>query len=304
MKKSVLIYLLLISSVYTFAQDTITNFGLNTWENLGKPTPYYWDEPKGWTSSNHLTEAFNAGVTRVQLPQSGSSQALLKTLNIFGRNIPGIIINGDLDISIEDTIHIPLLGGEPMTTVKHKAYGLYNFTSSDITDSATIIIAFKKFNNNTNQPVAVALGTISLAQTQSGLYPFIIDVQTITNDQPDSVVVTILSSNISDIRYGGELTVDFVQFSQPTGILPVSSASVKVYPNPAKNEVFIELPNANGAEYTNYTITDVLGKQITMGTIANNSPLQKIDVDQLSKGYYFIQLSNNVEAKTFKFIKE
>ena len=303
MKTTFTIFALFLSLCLS-AQDTLNNYGLNSWESSGKQPPFDWEEPIGWTSSNSLTEFISAGVSKTQIPQSGSLQAQIKTLNVFGQNVPGLLLNGDFNLSISDTSRIPLLGGEPMTSVKTKAYGLYNFISSDTTDSATIIIAFKKFNTSTQKPEAVAMGTLRLAQTQAGLYPFVINIQTLSGNAPDSVAITMISTGTSDFKTGGILTVDFVQFSQPTGILPVSSASVKVYPNPAKNEVFIELPNANGAEYTNYTITDVLGKQITTGTISNNSLLQKIDVDQLSKGYYFIQLSNNAETKTFKFIKE
>ncbi len=303
MKTTFTIFALFLSLCLS-AQDTLTNYGLNSWESSGKQPPFDWEEPIGWTSSNSLTEFISAGVTKTQIPQSGSLQAQIKTLNVFGQNVPGLLFYGDFPVSISDTARIPLLGGEPMTTVKSMAYGLYNFTSSDTTDSATIIIAFKKFNTSTQKPEAVAIGSISLAQTQAGLYPFIIDIQSLSGDTPDSVAVTMVSTGTQDFKTGGILTVDFVQFTQPLSVNPIIPSAVSIYPNPAQNEVFIELPNANSVGYTNYTIIDILGKQITTGTIAHNSLLQKINVANLNKGYYFIALNNANETKTFKFIKE
>lgn len=300
--KTTFTFLLVLLSVGLFAQDTLNNFGLNTWESSGKQPPFDWQEPKGWTSSNSLTEFISAGVVKTEIPQSGSVQAQIKTLNVFGQNVPGLLINGDFPISISDTGRVPLLGGEPMTTVKTKAYGLYNFASSDTTDSATVIIAFKKFNTNTGEPDAVAMGTISLAQTPAGaLYPFVIDVQTMTNDQPDSVVVTMISSGTSDFKTGGILTVDFIMFTQPLGVPVISSPRVLVYPNPAKDEAFIDM---GGYNYTNYTVTDIMGKTISGNAIEAGTMLQRIDLNGYKNGVYFVTLTNNTEVKTIKFIKE
>ncbi len=303
MKTTFTIFALFLSLCLS-AQDTLNNYGLNSWESSGKQPPFDWEEPIGWTSSNSLTEFISAGVSKTQIPQSGSLQAQIKTLNVFGQNVPGLLFYGDFPVSISDTARIPLLGGEPMTTVKSMAYGLYNFTSSDTTDSATVIIAFKKFNTSTQKPEAVAMGTLRLAQTQAGLYPFVVDIKMLNGTTPDSVSITMISTGTSDFKNGGILTVDFLQFTQPLSVNPIIPSTVSIYPNPAQNEVFIELPNANNTGYTSYTITDIMGKQIATGTIAKNSLLQKVDVANLNKGYYFIVLNTANETKTFKFIKE
>lgn len=301
MKKTFTIFAVLLSFCVS-AQDTLSNYGLNSWETPRVPS-YNWAEPIGWTSSNWLTEALGAGVSQTQIPQSGSLQAQIKTLNVFGQDIPGLLINGDFPISIADTARIPLLGGEPMSTVKSKAYGLYNFISGDTTDSATIIIAFKKFNTSTQKPEAVAMGTLRLAQTQAGLYPFTIDIQALNANTPDSVSVTIVSTGVKEFKTGGVLTVDFLQFSQPTCTCPLEPQKMEIYPNPVQNDLYVSLPSSNNLESTNYIVTDVLGKTVLSGTITNNS-LQNIDVASLYNGYYFIHLDNTTETRTFKFIKK
>ena len=72
----------------------------------------------------------------------------------------------------------------------------------------------------------------------------------------------------------------------------LDETKVKVYPNPAAST--IQLTNLKQQE--NYTILDLSGKKIVAGTISEN---EAINIQQLSKGIYFIQL----EKKVLKFIK-
>lgn len=67
---------------------------------------------------------------------------------------------------------------------------------------------------------------------------------------------------------------------------------VKIYPNPATN--LIQLTSLKQQE--NYTILDVYGKKVAAGVVSEN---KIINVEQLSKGIYFIQL----KKKVLKFIK-
>jgi hypothetical protein len=72
----------------------------------------------------------------------------------------------------------------------------------------------------------------------------------------------------------------------------LDETTVKIYPNPATN--LIQLTNLQQQE--NYTILDISGKKVLAGTIKEN---ESIDIQQLNKGIYFIQL----EKKVLKFIK-
>ncbi|WP_420571593.1 T9SS type A sorting domain-containing protein [Kordia sp.] len=68
---------------------------------------------------------------------------------------------------------------------------------------------------------------------------------------------------------------------------------LRVYPNPAANS--IQLTSLQKAE--NYTILDISGKKVMEGTINVN---QSINIQQLTKGMYFIQL----EKRVLKFVKK
>lgn len=70
--------------------------------------------------------------------------------------------------------------------------------------------------------------------------------------------------------------------------------SLKVYPNPAND--FITLSGLKKEE--NYRIFNVLGTEILKGTILDSG---KIEIQNFSKGLYFLEFDNGY---TIKIIKE
>lgn len=98
--------------------------------------------------------------------------------------------------------------------------------------------------------------------------------------------------------------------SSVTGIQNVFEAAIitSLYPNPFTNELFIEQGNEN-PEYTQISISDILGKQIKNIDInalpAISSDKRRIDVSELPKGIYFVTLKGNgTKAKTIRLVKE
>jgi hypothetical protein len=298
MKKLLLITALLYA-LGTNAQDTITNGNFERWVSSGKPAPFDWEEPQGWTSSNELTEAIGAGVTQTQTQGSGSLQAKLKTIDVFGNAVPAILINGHFNFELDDTAKIPMIGGEPATVVKPYLYGMYNYTVTDTTDSAMVIVRYKKFNNSTQQTEAIAGGVKILPATGIGLVPFKVDIQTIASGIPDSVVVTIISGKNGNFKQGGELIVDYVTFENPntaTPIIPEKINKVIVYPNPATNNITLLTNDVLG-----YEIIDIAGKTILKGSTPNTET--SMDVSLLANGVYFIKL-NAPNPQVVRFIKQ
>jgi hypothetical protein len=67
-----------------------------------------------------------------------------------------------------------------------------------------------------------------------------------------------------------------------------------MYPNPVKNILTID-----GLVVKDVVIYSVLGK-----AVLKTSNQKTIDVSSLSKGVYFIKVSDGINASTKKFIKE
>lgn len=80
---------------------------------------------------------------------------------------------------------------------------------------------------------------------------------------------------------------------------PNINTPLKVFPNPAQNEVNIILPSA--LESANVRLYDVLGKIIMETTVsANNS---KLNLSAFSKGIYLLKIEAEESSKTFKLVK-
>ncbi|MBN2776414.1 MAG: C10 family peptidase [Bacteroidales bacterium] len=80
-----------------------------------------------------------------------------------------------------------------------------------------------------------------------------------------------------------------------TGVEVNSLTDVNIYPNPAN-----EMINITGIYDANIAIYDIYGKLIME---LNNTDSTGIDISDFSAGVYFINISNNDDIKTMKFIK-
>ena len=74
-----------------------------------------------------------------------------------------------------------------------------------------------------------------------------------------------------------------------------------MYPNPATNQVFIELGEISSSE-VHVSIFDITGKLKYQEVKPFNNKIE-IDIQDLNNGIYFIDLRTNNKQKTLKFIK-
>lgn len=100
---------------------------------------------------------------------------------------------------------------------------------------------------------------------------------------------------MNDVERPGEHLAFSVNIDDSTlsvNDVDTSETHVRVYPNPAVNSIQLRSLKQQG----NYTILDLYGKKVLEGKVNIN---EAINVEQLNKGIYFIQL----EKKVLKFIK-
>ncbi len=76
--------------------------------------------------------------------------------------------------------------------------------------------------------------------------------------------------------------------------------AIKIYPNPANNNLFIELKNIQGN--TSILIRDIQGKALLKTEIDSNSAVTQIDISNLKTGIYLIQLTNEDRTHLKKLI--
>jgi serine protease AprX len=79
------------------------------------------------------------------------------------------------------------------------------------------------------------------------------------------------------------------------------SSFYKVYPNPTKSEITIELNDYNGKNYE-ATLMDIAGRTYKNETIKNR--IQTISVEKMPSGIYFLRVENEEKSSVVKLIKE
>jgi hypothetical protein len=88
------------------------------------------------------------------------------------------------------------------------------------------------------------------------------------------------------------------KFTIPLSIAEFNANSLVVYPNPARNSVKIDLIDSN-EQFTKVVFYDILGKTIkTVNTNATES--MTVDVSDLSKGLYLIEIASENNMKVTK----
>jgi len=81
------------------------------------------------------------------------------------------------------------------------------------------------------------------------------------------------------------------------GINELNANSIYIYPNPVKNQLFIELDNQ---EITEITIIDYSGRVVE--TI--NSNVNTVNVSDLQQGIYILKVATKNGVFTHQFIKQ
>ncbi|MEP3088362.1 MAG: T9SS type A sorting domain-containing protein, partial [Nonlabens ulvanivorans] len=79
-----------------------------------------------------------------------------------------------------------------------------------------------------------------------------------------------------------------------------TDSSIKVYPNPAKS--FINLSASNSLE--SVTIMDINGRTLSQTNFTGNSTDQRISLENLSSGIYFVTIQSGLGQKVEKLVVE
>ncbi len=87
-----------------------------------------------------------------------------------------------------------------------------------------------------------------------------------------------------------------------SGINNLFSDKIKIYPNPAKENLTIELTESNISQRTTISFYNIQG-QLCKQILSNQSKTE-VDIKDLSTGLYVVKLNNEKESFISKFVKE
>jgi predicted outer membrane repeat protein len=141
-----------------------------------------------------------------------------------------------------------------------------------------------------------ANGTTLTSNQDNATYKWI-DCNThtvIPNENGKSFTATTTGNYAVIVTKGMCSDTSACQYVDVLGVQNISNASLKTYPNPVNNQLFIQT-----TEFLNIIIMDITGKNILSKAL--NQGVNAIDISKLKAGVYVIQTSNGINLK---FIKE
>jgi len=114
--------------------------------------------------------------------------------------------------------------------------------------------------------------------------------------------VTLWISDFGGTDNGGvNLTpVSFdITFLPPTGLKDASMPGVKLYPNPTKGYVHLNVPEDT---FTCYTVYNMIGSAVMNGSIGKVDNTLTIDINNLTSGLHLIKLTGSSKVFSLPFI--
>lgn len=262
----------------------LPNTGFEEWSPSGRPSPFDWEEPTGWKSSNAMTEFITAGVRKNTDAKSGTYACELRTIGLFGDDAPGILVNGDPELDFQNATFDMGSAGTPYTFRPQKLAGSYKFSSASGGDAGFVLVLFKAYNAGASRYDTVGIGYKELLPTEN-YARFEVEIDYKSKAHPDTVVVAFFSTRPTARLGGGFLLIDDVQFvieASGVGEGADRTHGVRLYPNPASDRVRLEFPETSfrAREIRFY---DALGQEVLRSDVQGRE--SEIDM-QLPGGFY------------------
>lgn len=325
MKKTSLILLTFLITFGIQAQTQIDNGGFEVWETIpGGSEPENWNSflTGGGTLSN-MAQNQIASSTDVRPGSSGTKSAY-----IWSNKIAGIIANGNMTIgkinmgavqpshadNYNRTIRSNPDFNQPLTDSPTGIKFWVKFTPKSDTDGsgnpynarmkATIHddYDYRDPEDATSQDHVVATAVLNYPSTNGEWVEMIVPfTYNGPATDPHYILVTFATNEIpGGGKENDKVWIDDVELLYvPLNIEKYDYLSnVSVYPNPAKDILVVDgIQTA-----TEYVITSVIGEQVAAGNLSQITT--HLNIAQINKGVYLLQLKEGQNTRTVRFIKE
>lgn len=289
MKKSfTFLFLFTAFSSATFAQ--VPNGGFESWNGT---------EPLEWFTNNDAATLNGQVAASMGTPApEGNSYLNLTSFFDASQGMPtgAVAICGTVEI-LPTTANI---FGFPYGLRPDYLTGVYQYQASS--DMGYGVCMFTKWNATTNSRDTVGTGNIIFSNATTWTN-FNIFINYTLPQFPDSCILGFVSSMNFPSEIGSSLSIDNLQLTNT----PASTPEIQIadewslYPNPAKDHLNFQLP-ANVSYPIYATITDVSGRLVKQETIYSVVQSQ-LNLSELKKGMYVIQLKSNQQRFVKSFVK-
>lgn len=280
MKKTLkIIGLLILISQISFAQ-TIPNPNFETWVSEGD-----YEIPQGWESSNEATYLFPINLITAEKTDdaySGDWAVRLISKNILGNVSPGFVTTARFEFEVWSQ-SAELFGGTYFPYRPESIDGYYKYTPAEPTDYCVVGAFLLKYNEGSEIPDTIGFAEFNGTEEVTEYTPFTATFEYISEETPDSLALTVLSTNFDNPIAESVMFVDDLSISMPTGNrINLMAETETIYPNPG-NGFF----NLNLNEATEISIYNLLGVQVFTQILPKGN--HQLDIRFLEKAQYIIR---------------
>ncbi|HOY30305.1 MAG TPA: T9SS type A sorting domain-containing protein [Bacteroidales bacterium] len=288
MKKITLLFLLFCGAgcFLLNAQTQIPNPGFESWSVTypnNRPLNYRTIDTIGLHSCYKTTDV-HGGSYAMKL------RSLDTTIIIYNVKLPGVATLGRINPNY--TID----KGIAFTDKPNNFRGYFKYLPVN-TDTMSVIVYFWRYNSVLQAKDTMGGAFFDTSATINTYTMFDMPIQWDSNytGMPDSMNIILLASNtVQNHTYA--FFDDFSFYYLPTGMIqPLDDVLAGVYPNPAKDILFMN--NDDVADINLYSATGALIRQI----IAAPGDHQ-LDVSDLPRGIYILRMKNEAGVRTTKII--
>ena len=251
--------------------------------------------PDGWQTPNSFTQQYGATTVTQESanPHSGNYAVKLETKSIFGYAVTGLITNGQISVNLSNTPPITILGGTSFTERPNHFKGYFHYTPAS-GDYCTIVALLLKKNTQTNQFDTVGVAQYINNTSVSGWTLFDAPFAYSMGDTPDTLQIVALSSNPNAAVAGSILWVDHLYLEGGTlGNYSLKlNEAVQIYPNPANDILNVYFGKPTSGQ-TSIMIFNATGQRVKQSIIPTGTQITSLNIYDLRKGIYVVQIQNN-----------
>jgi len=186
------------------------NGGLDLWTE----TSLGFEDPDDWNTPNFATTILQVYTTTKSTDAvEGQYSAKLETLSVGGFNTPGVLTLGEFNVDYVNNTAV-LTGGIPFTSKPNVLSGSYkNFPVAN--DSTMVFVYFTKYNTTEAKTDTIGIGSMFSTETVNSWTSFSIPINFTSTEDPDTMNLHVVSSNMLNPQLGSLMYVDNLVFEYP-----------------------------------------------------------------------------------------
>jgi len=278
------IVLLALISQLGFAQ-ILPNADFETWVSEGD-----YEIPEGWESSNKATYQWPINEITAEKTDdayAGDWAVRLISKNILGINVsPGFITTARFEFDVFSQ-NAELYGGTYFPYRPESIDGYYKYAPAEPEDYCVVGAFLLKYNESSETPDTIGFAEFNGTDETTEYTAFTAVFEYLSDETPDSLALTVLSTNFDNPIAESVMFVDDLSISMPTGNrINLMAETKSVYPNPGNGNFNLKL-----TETTEISIYNLLGVQVFKQTLSKGN--HTLNISFLEKAQYVVRFKTS-----------